>query len=105
MLGFNDTEVTALETTKNSGVLTVVPVLTTEQMTNIWNLVPGERQYVSTANTERSIAFNRATTNLLLASRTPSNQVVVLNAATGAEKHFMDVSGIVDGTIADIERV
>lgn len=82
----------------SNGVLTVTPVLNTEQMTNIWNLSPGDRPYISTANTERGIAFNSATTNLLLASRTPSNQVVALNALTGAEKHFLDVSGVVDGT-------
>ncbi|MGF2075449.1 hypothetical protein, partial [Enterococcus casseliflavus] len=40
----------------SNGVLTVTPVLNTEQMTNIWNLLPGDRQYISTANTERSIA-------------------------------------------------
>ena len=83
----------------SNAVLTVTPVLNTEQMSNIWNLVPGERPYISTANTERGLAFNNVTTNLLLASRTPSNQVVVLNAQTGVEKHSLDVSGIVDGTI------
>ena len=84
----------------SNGVLTVAPVLNTEQMTNIWNLLPGDRPYLSTVNTERGIAFNQATTNLLLVSRTPSNQVVVLDAPSGAEKHFLDLSGVVDGTFA-----
>lgn len=81
-----------------NGVLTVVPVLNTEQMTNIWNLSPGDRPYISTANSERGIAFNSVNTNLLLVSRTPTHQVVVLNALTGAEKHLLDVGGVVDGT-------
>ena len=62
-----------------NAVLAVTPVLNTAQMTNLWNLSPGDRYYVSTLNQERSIAFNHVTTNLLLASRTPSNQVVVLD--------------------------
>ncbi len=84
----------------SNALLVVTPVLNTAQMTNIWNLLPGDRPYISTANTERGIAFNTTTTNLLLVSRTPSNQVVVLNALTGAEKHFLDLSGVVDGTFA-----
>ena len=83
----------------SNALLTVTPVLNTEQMTNIWSLSPGDRPYVSTANTERGIAFNNLTTNLLLASRTPSNQIVVLDAATGADKHLMNLSGVVDGTL------
>lgn len=82
----------------SNGVLTVSPVLNTDQMANIWNLLPGDRPYISTANSERGIAFNSGNTNLLLVSRTPTHQVVVLDALTGAEKHFLDVSGVVDGT-------
>lgn len=84
----------------SNGVLTVVPLLNTEQMTNLWSLSPGDRPYISTGNTERGIAFNSTTTNLLLASRTPSNQVVVLNALTGEEKHFLDLTGVADGTLS-----
>jgi hypothetical protein len=86
--------------TSSDATLTVIPALNTEQMTNLWSLAPGDRPYLSTANTERGIGFNSTTTNLLLVSRTPSLQVVVLNALTGEERHFLDVSGVVDGTFA-----
>lgn len=80
--------------------LSVVPVMNTEQMVNLWNILPGERPYISTANTERGIAFNELTTNLLVVSRTPSNQVLVLDGPTGDFKHSLDLSGVMDGTFA-----
>ena len=83
----------------SNGTLTVTPVLNTEQMSNIWNLLPGDRPYINTASTERGIAFNSLTTNLLLASRTPSNQIVVLDPLTGADKYQMNLSGVTDGTL------
>jgi hypothetical protein len=84
--------------TSSNALLTVLPTFNTPQMTNIWNLLPGERSYLGTNSTERGIAYNNASTNLLLVSRgtpdpTPPN-VVVLNPATGAEKHFLDTTGI-----------
>jgi hypothetical protein len=78
----------------SNAVVTVKPVLNTAQMTNIWNLKPGDRAYLGTNGTERGIAFNDRTTNLLLVSRSPSPSIVVLDAQTGAEKYFMNVSGV-----------
>jgi hypothetical protein len=78
----------------SNAVLTVLPTFNTAQMTNIWNLLAGERTYLGTNSTERGLAFNAATTNLLLVSRQPSESVVVLNPLTGAEKYFLDVTGI-----------
>src|ERR1039458_10738821 len=63
-------------------------------MTNIWNLLPGDRVYLGTGYTERGIAFNDLTTNLLLVSRSPAPSIVVLEAQTGAEKYFMNVAGV-----------
>jgi hypothetical protein len=68
-------------------------------MSNIWNLLPGDRPYLGTNHTERGLAFNNATTNLLLVSRAAADpSVVVLDPQTGAEKHFLDVSGIPGST-------
>ncbi len=53
----------------------------------LWALNPGDRPYLTGDNTQRGIAFNPATGNLLLASRSPANAIVVLDAATGVEKH------------------
>ena len=83
----------------SNALLTVAPVLNTEQMSNVWNILPGDRAYVSTGSTERGLAFNNFSTNLLMVSRTPSNQIVVLDPFTGAEKHFLNLSGVVDGTL------
>lgn len=81
--------------TSSNATLTVLPTFNTTQMSNTWNLLAGERTYLGTNNTERGLAFNRATTNLLLVSRAgPDPIVVVLDPASGAEKHFLDVTGI-----------
>ncbi|HET7624765.1 MAG TPA: immunoglobulin domain-containing protein [Verrucomicrobiae bacterium] len=80
--------------------LTVSPVLNTSVLNNIWNLLPGERSYLANTGagsspTERGLAYNPATTNLLLASRAGgSNQIVALNPATGAEKYFLSTDGL-----------
>lgn len=88
--------------TSSNALLTVLPTYNTAQMSNIWNLLAGDRAYLGTDNTERGLAFNSATTNLLLASRASADPaVVVLDPATGAEKHFLDVSGI-PGTVPNV---
>lgn len=87
-------------TLSSNAVVTVVPLFNTGQMTNIWNLLPGERFYITVTNNtsgERGLAYNPATTNLLLVSQLPSNNIVVLDAATGAERHFMNLSGVPSG--------
>ena len=60
-----------------------------------------DRVYFGTNSTERGIAFNPARTNLLLASRNPYESIVVLDPETGAEKHFLDASGI-PGTVPGV---
>jgi hypothetical protein len=81
--------------TTSNAVLTVVPTFNTAQMTNTWNLLPGDRPYLGTGNTERGLAYNSATANLLLVSRASQDpEVVVLDPATGAEKWVLNVGGI-----------
>jgi len=81
--------------TTSNAVLTVVPTFNTAQMTNVWSLAAEERNYLGTNSTERGLAYNSATTNLLLVSRAVADPaVVVLDAVTGAEKYFMDMTGI-----------
>lgn len=53
---------------------------------------------MTTGNTERGVAFNPATTNLLVASRAGGLNVVVLDAATGAELRALNTDGIAGGT-------
>jgi hypothetical protein len=80
----------------SNAVLTIVPLFNTGQASNIWNLLPGDRFYVTVTNTsgERGMAYNPVTTNLLLVSQVPSNNVVVLDATTGAEKYFLPLGDI-----------
>jgi hypothetical protein len=78
----------------SNAVLTVMPAPNTAQMTNVWTLLPFSRTYLGTNSTERGMAYNPVTTNLLLVSRNPFERVVVLDVATGAEKRFLNVTGV-----------
>ncbi|MFN0068836.1 MAG: immunoglobulin domain-containing protein [Limisphaerales bacterium] len=75
--------------TSNPAQLTVREPLNTGLLTPAWSALPGTRPYLTTDNTQRGLAYNPATSNLLVASRSPSNLVAVLDAATGAFKHAL----------------
>lgn len=80
--------------------LTVLPLYQTAQMTNIWSLAPGSRPYLTTAYQQYGMAFNPATSNLLIVhydNVTYETVVAVLDALTGAEKHFLDTSAVWGG--------
>jgi hypothetical protein len=79
----------------SNAVITVVPFYDTAQMTNLWNLLPGSRFYItSTDGGERGLAYNPTTTNLLVVTHVPTNNIVVLDPATGAEKYFMNIENV-----------
>lgn len=67
--------------------LTVLEPMNSGVLKPLWALNPGDRPYLTGDNTQRGLAYNPATGNLLLASRSPANAIVVLDAATGVEKH------------------
>lgn len=75
--------------TSNPAQLTVREPLNTGVLTPLWNALPGTRPYLTADNTQRGLAYNPATSNLLVASRSPSNLVAVLDAATGAFRHAL----------------
>lgn len=82
-------------TSSSNALVTVVPLFDTAQMTNLWSLLPGSRFYLTTTDGgERGLAYNATTTNLLLVTHVPTNNIVVLDPATGAEKHFMNVENV-----------
>ncbi len=94
---------TAGAVTSSVAVVTVLPTLNSALTTNAWSLPPGSRPYLSDSdNSQRSIAFNPVTTNLLVVSRALGNAVIVLDAKTGAERHqlIVDPSTITGGTFA-----
>ena len=67
--------------------------------TNGW-LAPGSSAFLTTTNTERGMAFNPATGNLVLVSRNGGNNVRILSGATGADLGGLDVTGVTGGTFA-----
>ncbi len=83
--------------------LTLLPTLNSTLSAIAWELPAGSKPYLSTSDSsQRSLAFNPATSNLLVVSRAQTNAVIVLNALTGAEKHGLaiDASVVSGGTFA-----
>lgn len=81
----------------SNAVITVVPFFNTAQMTNIWNILPGDTNHpyiTTTAGGERGLVYNPATSNLLVLTHIPTNNLFVLDPATGNQKYFMNLSGI-----------
>ncbi|HOX01922.1 MAG TPA: DUF4623 domain-containing protein [Candidatus Paceibacterota bacterium] len=81
--------------------LAVLPLNNTPQMTNIWSAIAGSRPYLNLNYYEYGMAFNPATSNLLVASYVATNPtpviIAVLDALTGADKHTLDVSFVSGG--------
>jgi hypothetical protein len=77
------------------------------RLINIWNLLPGDRPYISltnNANFERGLAYDAipavgTSGDLLLMSMATTN-LVVMNATNGAEKYFMNLAGNPVTTVA-----
>lgn len=87
-------------TSSSNAVVTIVPLFNTPQMTNVWSLLPADRFYITATNSnnfERGMAYDPATGDLLLVAQSPTNNIVVLNSTNGAEKYFMNLSGIPAG--------
>jgi hypothetical protein len=78
--------------TSLNALVTVRPLVRSAAMSNVWTLASGSRPYLSQDNNQRSIAFNPSEGHLLVASRTPSNMIAVLDAATGTHLHQLDVN-------------
>ncbi len=70
---------------------------------NGW-MAPGSSPYLGITNTERGMAYNPTTGNLVLVSRANvggvSNNVRILNGATGADLGGLSPTGITGGTFA-----
>jgi hypothetical protein len=79
--------------------LTVLVPYTTAQMTNMWSLAPGSRSYLNTDYQEYGMGFNPANSNLLVISLEGGvPTIAVLDALTGDEKHFLDLTGVSGGS-------
>lgn len=65
--------------------------------TNGW-IAPGASAFVTTGNTERGLAYNPITGNLVLVSRAGGTNLRVLDGVTGADLGALDSTGITGGT-------
>ncbi len=73
--------------TSNPANVFVREPFTTGVLTSAWRILAGERDTLNTDSTQRGLAYNPVSGNLLYVSRSGGNSVVVLDPATGAEKH------------------
>lgn len=74
--------------------VSVSPLVQSDAMTPLWTLSVGDRPYLVEDNAHRGMAFNPATTNLLVVSRTMgSTNIYVLDALTGADKNMLNALG------------
>ena len=73
--------------TSNPANVVVREPFTTGVLTPAWRILAGERDTLNTDSTQRGLAYNPVSGNLLYVSRSGGNSVVVLDPATGAEKH------------------
>ncbi len=91
--------------TSRDAILTVREPVSSARLQPLWSLAPGSRPYLNEDNTQRGLALNALNGNVLLVSRSGSNQVVVLDGQTGAEKHKLgmllgDETPVSGGTFA-----
>jgi uncharacterized lipoprotein YddW (UPF0748 family) len=64
----------------------------------LWQIGAGERNYITSGNTERGLSFNPVNGNLLVVSRAGGNGVYVLNSTNGADRHSLHLgSGLISG--------
>ncbi len=73
--------------TSNPANVFVREPFNTPVLTPAWRILAGERSTINTDSTQRGLAFNPVSGNVLYVSRSGSNIVAVLDAATGTEKH------------------
>ena len=70
--------------------VTILPAGSSRVATQIWSLAPTSRTYLTTDNTQRGMAYDGLSQRVVLVSRTPTNGVHLLDAATGADLGEMD---------------
>ncbi len=85
-------------TSSAPAVLTITPTALTPVMTKLWQQTPGSAFYLGNDANARGIAINPVNNHVIVVSRTPTNGVHVLDGATGAYLHSLDLTGIAGGT-------
>ena len=65
-----------------------------------WNLLPGQRSYLTTGTEQRGLSYNPTTDHLILVNRSGAISVHVLDAQTGDEIGALNTSIVSGGTFA-----
>ena len=85
-------------TSSAPAVLTITPTALTPVMTKLWQQTPGSTFYLGNDANSRGIAINPVNNHVIVVSRTPTNGVHVLDGATGAYLHSLNIAGFTNGT-------
>ena len=80
--------------TSRLAALGVVPSTLSAAVVPVWTKSAGDLFFLSANNTERGLGYNPANGHLIVVSRYPTNGVYVLDAATGAYLHSLDMSAV-----------
>lgn len=83
----------------------VEPVVSSAAMQPLWRLGPTDRAYLAPDGQQSGLAFNPATSNLILVSRTGGNALMILNSETGAEVGSLLVDAFILGGYYIINKV
>lgn len=76
------------------------------QLQNAWSLAPGDRYYLTPGSNQRGMAYNPATSHLILVNRQSTFVTVnVLDAATGNDAGEMDESSLTNGGTFALNQV
>jgi hypothetical protein len=88
--------------TSSNVTLTVIPLVKSENLTPLWRLAPGEKNWLNTDHSQRGLAFNPQSGRVLVVSRTEGAKIYVLDGASGQELHTLntDPTVIFGGTFA-----
>jgi hypothetical protein len=67
---------------------------------SLWSINPGQRTYVSSGDSQRGLAYNPVTDNVLIVNRNSGLSVNSVAGSTGANVGTLNVTGISGGTLA-----
>lgn len=72
--------------TSGSATVVVEPAAFTDAMQSWWAVQPNDRSYLAPDGQQSGLAYNPATSNLLLVTRTGGDAVLILDGETGADE-------------------
>jgi len=91
------------ETNSNAANVTIAPTTLSLVLTQCWALPAGTTNYpyLTTEDNQRNhrgLAYNATYNHVLVVSRSPTTNILVFDATTGAYLHSLDFTGISGGT-------